>query len=356
MSDGDREELAALIRGFSAHFEWARETGATAVARRGGRASPPVAAAGEGASTRAPASVQETQVASAAIEPAARDRARERDAAEAAAMLAEARRAPAPTVARGAPGVATARPPMTPVPQAIGVDAARPSAPSAAPPPTPGSPAPAQRSLLPEAPTRAWGAILRGEPLARALEALEVEVRACQACKLCHDRTQTVFARGNAEAPLMFIGEAPGADEDRLGKPFVGAAGRLLDKIIEAMGLSEREVYIANVAKCRPPNNRPPLPEEVAACSPFLERQIELVRPSIIVALGRTPTWHLLQRTESMGKLRGRWFEYRSIPCMPTWHPAYLLRNPDSKGETWRDMQCVLEKMGRPLPTRARRT
>ncbi len=192
--------------------------------------------------------------------------------------------------------------------------------------------------------------LLRGEARVRALAVVEDEARACTRCKLCSGRTQAVFARGNPEAELFFVGEAPGADEDRIGKPFVGAAGRLLDRILAAMGMSEDDVYIANVAKCRPPNNRPPEDDEAAACGPFLDRQLTLVRPKVIVSWGRTPTRYLLKKNESMSKLRGNWYAVDGVPVLPTWHPAYLLRNPDAKKDTWADMKRVVEKLGRALP------
>jgi DNA polymerase len=159
-----------------------------------------------------------------------------------------------------------------------------------------------------------------------------------------------VFGVGNPQAELMFIGEAPGADEDAQGEPFVGRAGQLLTKIIEAMGLSRSEVYIANVLKCRPPENRVPLPEETASCLPYLEKQIETIRPKVIVALGATALRALLDIQIGITKMRGNWYTYRDIPIMPTFHPAYLLRNPPAKREVWEDMKAVLRKLGRPIP------
>ncbi len=188
-----------------------------------------------------------------------------------------------------------------------------------------------------------------------ALKVIQAEVVACRSCKLAPTRTQTVFARGNPDARLMFIGEGPGADEDRTGLPFVGVAGQLLDKIIAAMKLSEEQVYIANIVKCRPPNNRDPAPEEVAACTPFLLRQIEVVKPDVIVALGKPAAHYLLNSKASMTSLRGRWHSYNGIAVMPTWHPSYVLRvrdlpNSTARAEVWTDMKLVLERLGLPVP------
>lgn len=188
-----------------------------------------------------------------------------------------------------------------------------------------------------------------------ALRLLAEEIRGCTRCPaLASTRTQTVFADGNPDAEVCFIGEAPGADEDAQGLPFVGAAGQLLNKIIDAMGLRRDEVYICNILKCRPPGNRTPLPDEAANCRGFLERQLDLVRPSFIVALGGCAATNLLQTTTPLGKLRGRFHEYRGIPVLVTYHPAYLLphRSPDKKKDVWEDMKMLLTRMGRPIPTR----
>lgn len=180
---------------------------------------------------------------------------------------------------------------------------------------------------------------------------LEATARACTKCReLARTRTQVVFGVGNRQAEIMFIGEAPGADEDEQGEPFVGRAGQLLTKIIEAMGLQRTDVYIANILKCRPPNNRVPLPEESVNCLPYLLRQIELIRPQAIVALGATAVRGLLGVETSISKLRGNWYNFHEVPLMPTFHPAYLLRNPSAKREVWQDMQAVLTKLGKPIP------
>ena len=191
---------------------------------------------------------------------------------------------------------------------------------------------------------------------AGALMALATEVASCVRCPhLAASRTQTVFGTGSPTARLMFIGEAPGADEDRLGEPFIGRAGTLLtDMITKGMGLSRGEVYIANILKSRPPQNRTPLPDEVAHCLPHLERQITIIRPEFLCLLGKTAVSALLETALPMGRLRGRWHRYRGIPTVVTWHPAYLLRNPAAKRETWEDLQLLMQAMGLKVPGRGR--
>ncbi len=180
---------------------------------------------------------------------------------------------------------------------------------------------------------------------------LEAMAKACRKCgELARTRKNVVFGVGNRKAELMFIGEAPGADEDEQGEPFVGRAGQLLTKIIEAMGFKREEVYIANILKCRPPNNRPPLPDESANCLPYLLRQIELVKPKVMVALGATAVRSLLGDETGITKMRGNWYEFHGVPIMPTFHPAYLLRNPPAKKYVWADMKTVIAKLGRELP------
>ena len=179
------------------------------------------------------------------------------------------------------------------------------------------------------------------------LEQVRTELGDCTRCKLADRRDNIVFGVGADDAPLLFVGEAPGAEEDRTGEPFVGRAGQLLDRMIEAMGWTRDTVYIANVLKCRPPGNRDPQPDEVEACEPFLARQIEAIRPRIIVTLGR-PAAHLLLRTKApISALRGRFQQWRDIPVMPTFHPAYLLRSPDKKREAWSDLQQVIDELER---------
>ena len=187
------------------------------------------------------------------------------------------------------------------------------------------------------------------------LQRLAQVVSGCPRCKqLVSTRTQTVFADGSPGAQLCFIGEAPGADEDAQGVPFVGAAGQLLNKIIAAMGFTREEVYICNIIKCRPPGNRTPLPDEVANCREYLDRQLELAQPRFIVALGGTAATNLLQTTLALGKLRGKFHDYKGIPVVVTYHPAYLLphRAPEKKKEVWDDMKMLLAKMGRPVPAK----
>jgi uracil-DNA glycosylase family 4 len=173
------------------------------------------------------------------------------------------------------------------------------------------------------------------------LAALAGLVAGCTRCRLAEGRIKVVFGAGNPSAQLMFIGEGPGADEDRQGLPFVGAAGELLTKIIQAIEMSREEVYIANVVKCRPPGNRDPQPDEVAACRGYLDKQIALVRPRAIVALGKVAAQTLLGNDSPIGRMRGQWYQVQGIPAMVTYHPAALLRNPALKRPTWEDMQQV---------------
>jgi DNA polymerase len=187
------------------------------------------------------------------------------------------------------------------------------------------------------------------------LARIEARAKGCVLCKeLSRCRHSVVFGVGNPHAELMFIGEAPGADEDAQGEPFVGRAGQLLTKIIQAMGCRREDVYISNVLKCRPPQNRTPLPDEVTNCLPYLLSQIELIRPKVIVALGATAVRSLLDVQLGITKMRGHWYTFRDIPIMPTFHPAYLLRNPPAKREVWEDMKAVLEKLGRKPPAEQR--
>jgi len=174
-----------------------------------------------------------------------------------------------------------------------------------------------------------------------ALEDIRADLGECTRCRLSEKRTTIVFGVGNPRAELMFIGEGPGHEEDRQGIPFVGAAGQLLTKIIQAIDLSRDQVYIANVVKCRPPNNRDPEADEVEACRPFLDRQIDAVRPKVICALGRVSALNLLRTDEGITRLRGRVFSYRGAKLVPTYHPAFLLRNPGKKRECWEDMKLI---------------
>jgi len=196
------------------------------------------------------------------------------------------------------------------------------------------------------------------------LEKLAEEVRQCRQCGLASSRTNAVPGEGNPDARIMFIGEAPGADEDAQGSPFVGRAGQLLDKIIAACGLERDDVYIGNILKCRPPGNRDPRADEIIACLPYLQRQIELIQPEVIVALGAHAAKTLLDTTKSIGQLRGQFHEYYAglgqmpVKLMATYHPAYLLRSysPENRRKVWEDMQKVLTELGLPIPERSRRT
>jgi len=170
----------------------------------------------------------------------------------------------------------------------------------------------------------------------------------CTRCKLAAGRTKLVFGVGDPAAELMFVGEGPGEDEDRQGEPFVGRAGQLLTKMIEAMGYRREQVYIANVVKCRPPGNRNPEPDEIEACEPFLRGQIEAIGAKVIVALGKFAAQTLLRDTSAISRLRGRWFEYEGVRLMPTFHPAYLLRSPGEKAKAWEDLQLVMKELGKP--------
>lgn len=181
------------------------------------------------------------------------------------------------------------------------------------------------------------------------LEILEKRIDGCERCKLCAGRTNIVFGSGNPEARLAFVGEAPGKDEDLQGKPFVGRAGQLLTKMIEAMGLKRDDVYICNLIKCRPPENRDPEADEVLACEPFLKEQLDIIKPTVIVGLGRHACQTLLKTTTPMSQLRGNWQTYDGIKFMPTFHPAYLLRNPPAKKFVWEDLQAVMKEL---LPER----
>ncbi len=240
--------------------------------------------------------------------------------------------APAPSPVRIAP-IATPTPTPTPT----------------APPTT----VPAPIGSLFEEPTLEGPALAPGER-AGALATLRAEVSGCVRCpQLAATRTQTVFGTGSPTARLMFIGEAPGADEDRTGEPFVGRAGVLLtDMITKGMGLARDEVYIANVLKSRPPENRTPLPDEVAHCLPYLERQIDIIRPEFLCLLGKSAVAALLETALPMNRLRGRWHRYRGLPTVVTWHPAYLLRNPSAKREAWDDLQLLMQAMGLKVPGR----
>jgi uracil-DNA glycosylase family 4 len=199
----------------------------------------------------------------------------------------------------------------------------------------------------------------------RRLDAMDAdEVRGCTKCHLCESRSHTVFGEGDAEARLMFVGEGPGFKEDQTGRPFVGPAGELLNRMIGAMGLAREQVFIANILKCRafvpgpPAKDRAPTPEEVAACSPYLERQVEIIRPRVIVTLGLPASQYVLQSKLSMSRMRGQWQAWRGIKVMPTWHPAYILRREkegdvEAKRQVWGDLQQVMAELGLERPKKA---
>jgi uracil-DNA glycosylase family 4 len=310
MSDALRDDLSELARLFATHAAWQRELGALELPHEG--ALPVGRPLVEAASAPAPSTPPPPVAAPAP---------------------------PTPTVPPAAPVAASARPTPAPVVK-----------PAAAPP--------VVRALFGEpavavAPPRiSSGPPLEGEARVSALTVIQDEVRGCTSCRLGATRRNTVFARGTPFARLVFIGEGPGEQEDKQGLPFVGPAGQLLDKIISAMGLSPDDVYVANIVKCRPPNNRVPEPDEMRTCTPFLVRQLDLVRPEVIVALGRTAVGFLLDSKESMSRLRGKWHTYEGIPVLPTWHPAYLLRTPEAKADTWADMKVVMARLGLPIPSR----
>ncbi|MBI1953048.1 MAG: uracil-DNA glycosylase [Candidatus Omnitrophica bacterium] len=174
------------------------------------------------------------------------------------------------------------------------------------------------------------------------MDPIRREALACRKCRLCEGRTHVVFGEGSLNASIVFVGEGPGRDEDAQGRPFIGAAGGLLTKMITAMGLTRESVYIANVVKCRPPMNRPPQPDEVAACAPYLAAQLTTIAPKIICALGKTAAAALLQSNLSIAQMRGKVFAWQGTPVVVTFHPAYLLRNPNAKPDAWKDLQRLL--------------
>lgn len=212
-----------------------------------------------------------------------------------------------------------------------------------------------QSPVAPRSRTRAAASVApaRAAPASSGLAGLDQiasQVAECRLCGLCATRKNTVPGQGAPRPELIFVGEGPGADEDEQGLAFVGRAGQLLTKMIEAMGLSRDSVWIGNIVKCRPPNNRVPTPEEMAACMPYLKQQIALLQPKVIVCLGATAVKGLLNPPDTISKVRGTWMKFEGIDTMPTFHPAYLLRNPPAKKEVWEDLKAVLTRLGRPLP------
>jgi uracil-DNA glycosylase family 4 len=200
-----------------------------------------------------------------------------------------------------------------------------------------------------EGPSKFAGAKGCGSP---ALLAVREELGECTRCKLAGGRHHLVFGVGDPRAELVFVGEGPGEDEDLQGEPFVGRAGQLLTKMIEAMGYARSDVYIANVVKCRPPGNRNPEPDEIEACERFLRAQLAAIRPRVVVALGKFAAQTLLRDGTAISRLRGRWFTYEGVKLMPTFHPAYLLRSPEEKKKAWEDLQLVMKELGKSPPRR----
>ncbi len=191
-------------------------------------------------------------------------------------------------------------------------------------------------------------------PLLAELDAKQV--KPCTRCRLCETRKNTVFGEGDPDAKIFFIGEGPGENEDIQGRPFVGRAGELLNKMIAGMGLRREQVFIANIVKCRPPDNRVPAPDEVATCTPYLIRQLEIIHPKVIVTLGLPASKYMLESRLSMGKLRGQWHNWRGIKLMPTYHPAFLLRSytEENRAAVWSDLKQVMAEVGLPIPSRQR--
>jgi len=207
----------------------------------------------------------------------------------------------------------------------------------------------AQTATASDAPLRLDTPVLPLEEKRRRLALMnEQEVSGCQKCRLHETRTNTVFGEGDPDARIFFIGEGPGETEDHTGRPFVGRAGELLNKQIAAMGLRREQVFIANIVKCRPPGNRVPAPDEVATCTPYLERQLEIVRPKVIVTLGLPAAKYMLKSSSTMGRLRGQWQDWRGIRLMPTYHPSFLLRSPtyENRSAVWSDLQKVMAEVG----------
>jgi uracil-DNA glycosylase family 4 len=254
----------------------------------------------------------------------------------------------APSVERAAPEPPARAQPAPASPPAVGVPSSRP--PAEAPVPVPAAVLHKADRALSQAPSAM---------AAMDWPTLQASVAACQACKLSESRRHTVFGVGNTQAHWMLVGEAPGEQEDLQGEPFVGKAGQLLDNMLRAVGLTRAEaapaqqVYIANVLKCRPPGNRNPDPQEVARCQPYLQRQVELVRPHLILAMGRFAVQSLLGSAEPIGRLRGKVHEYQGVPVVVTYHPAYLLRNPLDKARSWEDLCLAAEVYERRLAAAA---
>jgi len=312
-----REELAEIAASLRAYLEWHQDAGSVGIPRRP------------------------------RVKPSAEAQAKEAMAAPPPRSLSDAFAAPSEAAKSSAPKSRTNTPPSSAVPSF---------------PPTPAS------AALPPVSFQEPDSAPMSQPIpsvppvpstlkvpARALTIVEAEVKSCQKCALGATRTNTVFARGNPEARLCFVGEAPGAEEDEQGRPFVGRAGQLLDKMIGAMGLDpEKDVYVCNIIKCRPPGNRRPEPAEIASCIPYLHEQLEKVNPHVMVALGNTAVAGLLGSKIGISKIRGQWKLYRGKTLlMPTYHPSYLLRPSgqlaEAKRQAWEDLQTVMKELGLPL-------
>jgi uracil-DNA glycosylase len=224
----------------------------------------------------------------------------------------------------------------------------------------PAAPAKALQSTLPTISTpmmaeTSMGAVLsRPEKIERLARMDADEVKNCKLCRLCETRKNTVFGEGDPDAKIVFIGEGPGENEDLQGRPFVGRAGELLNKMIAGMGLRREQVFIVNIVKCRPPDNRVPAPDEVETCTPYLVRQLEIIRPRVIVTLGLPAAKYMLESKSTMGKMRGQWHNWRGIKLMPTFHPAYLLRSytEENRAAVWSDLKQVMAEVGLPVPKR----
>jgi DNA polymerase len=341
-----RDELAELVASTRALIEWFESAGASDVLVDGTAeaALAPLIPGARAAAPRAPAPPLAFAAPSAAPAPApARDA-----VVRPAAPQFVAPQFVAPTFAT--PSFATPPPPRAPVPAAAAfASAAIPAAPVARPAPPP--PPIVAVELDPERAAIAAENAVESDDRRAHLAVLAGEARACTRCVLHVARKQAVFARGNPFAELVFVGEGPGAGEDAQGLPFVGPSGQLLDKMIVAMGYHPDDIYICNIVKCRPPENRKPEPAEMAACSPFVTQQLALIKPKVIVALGATAVQGLLPSvTEGITRMRGKWKIYQqTIPVMPTFHPAYLLRVPDAKRDVWNDLKAVMERLGKPV-------
>jgi len=377
MSDNPRDELLDLVRQLAVQVAWQRDMDLVElplrssgfVARPAAEKPAPVAAAVvAAASQEVPAEVPEE-----APEEAPEEVPADVPEVPPSALVVEVV-APAAVVMETPAPVPVSRVVEAPAPAVVPtvVEAPAPLPVVSVPAPVVAAPAPTRsvdrsaspvfRGLFgeePKAPEVVIPARVDGARRVEALRVVQDEVAGCTVCRLAAGRTQTVFARGNPFARIVFVGEAPGEHEDLQGLPFVGASGRLLDRIITmGMGLSPAtDVYIANITKCRPPSNRNPEPDEMAACGPFLQRQLGIIRPEVIVILGKVAAHYLLKVSGPMGKLRGQWTAWEGIPVMPTWHPSYLLHEEKRPGSTarrevWTDVQRVMERLNLPRPAR----